>query len=357
MIPDIPSAPTRKTHYIAPLKNFWFFGLLGSALKPGKMQPIKLQGLSVLLGRTNEGKVFAMRNYCPHRSTPLHHGLFDGKEVQCLYHGWRFAPNGQCTAIPALCESQGHYGDKLRNKVYPCEESQGIIWVFAGDLPEGSLPPVPTLPDIGDAVPQIHLEVAYPLNAEHAAYTFFDPAHVAFVHSSPFIHRKSHSIRAKVKNFEPCHLGWHMKAHPVPRENMLYRLFGKNATTEISYLLPGTRIEHIKGDKHWLISIATLQPISDEETVIHQVAYWSFPWLSPFKGLLRYLILHFLTEDRKYALMQGEGLEQGQPFIYVGDADTQIQWYQQLRQAWLRSDSGAQPFVNPLKPGTLKFNS
>ncbi len=321
------------------------------------MQPVTLLGRAVLLGRTNEGKVFAMSNYCPHRSTPLHHGQFDGQEVQCLYHGWKFAPDGRCTSIPALCDAQEHYGDKLRNKTYHCREAQGIIWVFAGDLPGASLPPLPLLPDIGDAVPGIHLQVSYPLNAEHAAYTFFDPAHVAFVHSSPFIHRKSHSIRPKEKAFEPCHLGWHMKQHAAPKENMLYWLFGKNATTEISYILPGTRIEHIKGEKHWVISVATIQPVSDEETIIHQVAYWSFPWLSPFKSLLRYLILHFLTEDRKYALMQREGLAQGQPFIHVGDADTQIHWFQQLRQAWLQSDSGAQAFVNPLKPATLRFNS
>ncbi|MDB6072541.1 MAG: aromatic ring-hydroxylating dioxygenase subunit alpha [Verrucomicrobiaceae bacterium] len=357
MSADSLPATARRPHHIPPLSNFWYFGLNGASLKPGKMQHITLMGQSVLLGRTNEGKVFAMRNLCPHRSTPLHHGQFDGKEVQCHYHGWRFAADGRCTAIPALCDEQARFGERVRNKTYPCREGQGVIWVFMGDKAEDDLPDLPLLPGIGDAKPQIYCQVTYPLNAEHTAYTFFDPAHVAFVHSSPFIHRKSHNIRAKVKEFAPVPFGWCMKRHTAPRENMFYRLFGKNVTTEITYLLPGTRIEHIAGDKHWLISVATVSPISDEETIVHQSTYWSFPWMSPAKGLLRYLIKHFLTEDREYAAKQREGLAFQQPFISMGDADAQIQWFQRLRQAWLQSGSGHQPFVNPLVEETLRFNS
>lgn len=357
MSADSLTVPTRQPHFIRPLNNFWYFGLHGADLKPAKMQAITLLGQSVLLGRTSEGKVFAMRNLCPHRSTPLHHGQFDGKDVQCHYHGWKFGADGRCTSIPALCDEQAHFGDRIRNKTYPCQEAQGVIWVFIGDLAEDKLPALPLHNAIGDAKPKIYCKVSYPLNSEHTAYTFFDPAHVAFVHSSPFIHRKSHNIRSKVKTFTPTPLGWCMKRHPAPRENMFYRLFGKNVTTEITYLLPGTRIEHIAGDRHWAISVATVSPVSDEETIVQQTMYWSFPWMSPAKGLLRYLIRHFLTEDRKYAIRQKEGLAHQQPFMFIGDADAQIQWFQRLRQAWLQSDSGRQPFVNPLVEETLRFNS
>ena len=155
MSADSLTAPTRQPHHIRPLTNFWYFGLNGADLKPGKMQAITLLGQSVLLARTTEGVVFAMRNLCPHRSTPLHHGQFDGKEVQCHYHGWRFGSDGRCTAIPALCEEQAHYGDRIRNKTYPCREAQGVIWVFIGDTAEAALPELPLIKGIGDAVPKI----------------------------------------------------------------------------------------------------------------------------------------------------------------------------------------------------------
>ena len=354
---DSTPAPVRKQHFIPPLKNFWYFALYGPELLPGKMKPITLLGQSVLLGRTTEGKVFAMRNVCPHRSTPLHHGTFDGKDVQCLYHGWKFGADGKCNLIPALCGDQTHYGDRIRNKTYPCREVQGLIWVFMGDKDESTIPEAPSLEGVGENLPQIYFGISYPLNSEHTAYTFFDPAHVAFVHSSPFVHRKSHNIREKVKHFSPCDLGWCMERHAAPKENMLYRLFGKNVTTEITYTLPGTRIERIQGEKHWAVSIATITPISDTETIMQQAMYWSFKWMGPAKILIRYLMKHFLTEDREYGFMQGPGLEQNLPFMLIGDADVQIQWFQRLRQAWLQSDSGNLPFVNPVQAQTLRFKS
>src|SRR5206468_3310014 len=40
----------------------------------------------LVLGRTSEGKVFAMRDSCPHRGIPLSYGRLDGKVVACCYH-------------------------------------------------------------------------------------------------------------------------------------------------------------------------------------------------------------------------------------------------------------------------------
>ena len=358
---EAPSRQTspgaRQTHHLRPLPNFWYFALPSAGLKRGQTKPLTLCSQNILLGRANDGQVFAMRNLCPHRSTPLHHGKFDGNEVQCHYHGWRFAANGRCTLIPALCGAQEHFADRIRNRTYPCREGQGGIWVFMGDRAQELLPQLPLVPEIGDRAPQAYCAITYPLNSDHTAFTFFDPAHVAFVHSSPFIRRKSHTIREKVKQMDPVGLGWEVKRHPVPPDNLFYRLFGRNATTGIQYLLPGTRIEHVQGEKHWAISVATIAPITDEETVVHQAFYWTFPYLAPFKGVIRYLIDHFLNEDRVYAIKQREGLNEQVPFMLIGDADAQIQWFQRLRQAWLYADAEGIPFKNPLTSQTLNFRS
>lgn len=347
----------RRVHHIDFLQNFWYFTYASANLKAGKMQPVTLADQSILLGRTNDGKVFALRNLCPHRSTPLHHGKFDGTHLQCHYHGWKFGADGRCTHMPALCGEQARLGDNVKCRTYPCREAQGGIWVFIGDLPEENLPPIPVVEGIGEMQPQIYCSVSYPLNAEHAAYTFFDPSHVAFVHSSPFVRRRSHSMRVKEKHFVPTGLGWSMQRHAAPRNNMLYRLFGRNVTTEITYLLPGVRIEHIQGEKYYAIGIATIAPVNDGETIIHQAFYWNFPYLGPVKGLLRFLIRHFLTEDRAYAFLQREGMQQNQPFMLMGDSDKQIQWFQRLRRAWLGGNSLPESFVNPLKAETLHFRS
>ena len=50
-------------------------------------------------GAKEDGKLFAMRDNCPHRGIPLSCGWFDGRELTCKYHGWAFEPaSGQCTA-------------------------------------------------------------------------------------------------------------------------------------------------------------------------------------------------------------------------------------------------------------------
>ena len=76
------------------LRNFWYLALAGAKLRRGAMAPVQLLGEPVLLCRANDGGVFALRDICPHRGIPLSYGSFDGREVQCSYHGWRFGADG-----------------------------------------------------------------------------------------------------------------------------------------------------------------------------------------------------------------------------------------------------------------------
>ena len=54
----------------------------------------------VVIGRQHDGKVFALRDICPHRGIPLHYGHFDGETIACSYHGWRFDESGACVEQP-----------------------------------------------------------------------------------------------------------------------------------------------------------------------------------------------------------------------------------------------------------------
>ena len=37
---------------------------------------------------------------CPHRKAPLSSGEVVGNDIQCGYHGIRFAADGTCTHVP-----------------------------------------------------------------------------------------------------------------------------------------------------------------------------------------------------------------------------------------------------------------
>ncbi len=81
----------------------WYPALRAEELRKGRTTTALLMGIPMLLGRKNDGNIFAMRDLCPHRGIPLSAGWFDGETVQCKYHGWRFEPcSGQCREIPSL---------------------------------------------------------------------------------------------------------------------------------------------------------------------------------------------------------------------------------------------------------------
>src|SRR5690606_651066 len=86
------------------LRNIWYFALPSTALRRGRMTARRLLGEPLLFGRAADGTPFALRDVCPHRGIPLSYGRFDGAEIECCYHGWRFDTGGRCTAIPSLVE-------------------------------------------------------------------------------------------------------------------------------------------------------------------------------------------------------------------------------------------------------------
>ena len=88
------------------LTNLWYMAGVAKSLKPGRMRREMLCGEPVLLGRTENGRIFALRDICPHRAAPLSAGRFRNGDVECPYHGWRFTTEGQCVHIPSVLQDQ-----------------------------------------------------------------------------------------------------------------------------------------------------------------------------------------------------------------------------------------------------------
>src|SRR5260370_13847232 len=72
------------------LWDFWYPAVRSAEIRGHKLVTAMLLEVPLVLGRTSEGKVFAMRDSCPHRWIPLSYGRLDGKVVECRYHGWQF---------------------------------------------------------------------------------------------------------------------------------------------------------------------------------------------------------------------------------------------------------------------------
>ncbi len=342
------------------LRDFWYLAVPGRRLRHGQMMPKTLLGEPLLLMRTPDGEPHAIRDMCPHRGMPLHHGHFDGAHVTCPYHGWRFATDGRCTEVPSLTPDQNADASRIKVKSYPCREVQGNIWVFVGDGrrdESATLPDVPLMPGIGDRQPQVDCSLVYPLNADNAAYTLMDPAHAAFVHTWWWWKKGRTNLREKRKDFEAAPLGWRQKRHAAPATNRIYRIFGKQVTTEISYRLPGLRIEHVEGERHVAVSLLTITPIDGERTEVHQCLYSTLGWLGPVKPVLRRLIYKFLDQDRELAELHRDGLAYDPPVMLFGDVDAQAKWFFRLKREWAQAQTENRPFKNPIEAQTLRWRS
>src|SRR6478735_4910007 len=147
--PDPPAgAPVADS---GPLADMWYLALAGHKLRRGRTVGMELLGRPVVIGRDKAGAVFALNDRCPHRGIPLSHGKFDGTEVECCYHGWRFDCSGTCTHIPSLLPTQKFELTRVQTGRFPCREVQGNVWVYVpgevGPRPE-PVPDPPAAPDV-----------------------------------------------------------------------------------------------------------------------------------------------------------------------------------------------------------------
>src|SRR5215813_9540724 len=88
------------------LYGFWYRAMPSDQLSRN-LHKVTLLELPLVIGRDNSNKPFALHDACPHRGMPLSCGRFDGQQVECSYHGWKFAAQtGQCQLIPSLTDDQ-----------------------------------------------------------------------------------------------------------------------------------------------------------------------------------------------------------------------------------------------------------
>ncbi|AFY33473.1 aromatic ring-hydroxylating dioxygenase subunit alpha [Calothrix sp. PCC 7507] len=341
------------------LRNIWYYALPSYQIKPGKMVSRTFLGEPVLLVRSQDGKVSALRDICPHRAVPLSCGRFDGQEVECCYHGWRFDPAGRCTAIPSLVAGQETDLSRFNVKSYEIREAQGNIWIYMAD-PDNPQPPdseieIPVIAGFEERSPQLVEVMRFPCFVDHAVTGLMDPAH------SPYVHQvwwwRSAKLNEEARQFDPSPYGFTMRRHQLsPSMGKLYKFVGNGIPeTEISFRLPGIRVEQTTSGNQRVCNLTTVTPISDTETEVTFTLYWTHSWLGGFKPLLRSLIRTFLGQDRMVVEKQQIGLKYNPILRLIKDSDIQAQWYYQLKREYSQSMAEGREFQNPVKGQILRW--
>lgn len=93
-----------------------------------KKKPISVQlcNEEIVLFRTSQGNIGALKNRCCHRGMRLSQGWVENEEIVCPYHAWRYAPTGKAfsPSTPKL---------NFCAPSFMAIERYGTIWVKSAD--------------------------------------------------------------------------------------------------------------------------------------------------------------------------------------------------------------------------------
>jgi phenylpropionate dioxygenase-like ring-hydroxylating dioxygenase large terminal subunit len=153
---------------------------------------IRVLGEDLVLFRDKSGRAGLLHSRCAHRGANLYYGRVEERGIRCCYHGWLFAPDGQCLEQP--CEPKGGRAlGVFRQPWYPLEELYGLLFAYLGPFAKKpalprynvleNLPPgewiEPDDTSIGSGGPAI-----VPCNWLQHFENVMDPFHVPILHGS-----------------------------------------------------------------------------------------------------------------------------------------------------------------------------
>ncbi|WP_331748498.1 Rieske 2Fe-2S domain-containing protein [Streptomyces chartreusis] len=166
------------------LRRYWQPVRLSQDLPAGQAQPITVMGERFTLYRGTGGRAVVTQPGCPHRQTMLSVGNVEGDSLRCMFHGWKFGPDGQCQEAPG---QSPRLVERTRLTSYPTHEEFGVIFAYFG---EGEPPRFPDIPGFSrrygkDMMSALVRDCGtyrrtcnYYINVENA----LDLAHVAYTH-------------------------------------------------------------------------------------------------------------------------------------------------------------------------------
>jgi phthalate 4,5-dioxygenase len=121
------------------MRRYWHPIATSAELPEPDCDPIvrKLLGEKFVLFRDTAGQVGVMAEQCLHRGASMALGRVEDGGIRCIYHGWKFAVDGQLMDTPNHVDPRVR--QRLRATVYPVRERSGLIWTYIG--PKEKEPP------------------------------------------------------------------------------------------------------------------------------------------------------------------------------------------------------------------------
>jgi phthalate 4,5-dioxygenase oxygenase subunit len=125
------------------MREYWIPACLSSELKAdGEPMRLLLLGEQLIAFRDTDGRIGIMEHRCPHRCASLFFGRNEEGGLRCIYHGWKFDVEGNCTDMPNDQPAQD-FKHKVKARAYKVVERAGFVWTYMG--PRTDAPPLPQI--------------------------------------------------------------------------------------------------------------------------------------------------------------------------------------------------------------------
>jgi phthalate 4,5-dioxygenase oxygenase subunit len=115
------------------MRQYWVPVAKSEEVKPGG-DPLRVMALGeqLVAFRNSQGRLGVLEHRCAHRNASLFFGRNEEDGIRCIYHGWKFAPDGRCTEMPNVPRGQdAKHNVKLT--AYEVTERYGVIWIYMGE--------------------------------------------------------------------------------------------------------------------------------------------------------------------------------------------------------------------------------
>ena len=161
----------------------WFMVAYADELAPGEVSALKYWSTDLVLWCDDSGEFHLQDAFCPHLGAHLGvGGKVAGDQLECPFHGWKFAGDGACMSIP--------YSERVNRKAqlrnYPISVRNGMV--FAWRHPDGGEPQweIPVIEEVGDPEWSDYYRTSYVINTvpQEMAENGVDPAHFRYVHGT-----------------------------------------------------------------------------------------------------------------------------------------------------------------------------
>jgi len=139
-------APVREIAHEVPeglekgLRNYWYPVLQSEELPHDRPVGVRCLSEDLVAWRDGAGRPCVATDRCPHRAAALSRGRVLEGNLQCIFHGLRFAGDGRCVLIPWEPEDSPLLSE-VAVRAYPAEERGGYVWAYIGD--PSAFPPPP----------------------------------------------------------------------------------------------------------------------------------------------------------------------------------------------------------------------